>query len=145
MRTLLVDGLKAVNVGSVETANSGNRALDLMAKNRFDLIITDLEMENDNGIELIERMQKGRYIEDPLVAVIVLSANTIQSMFLSTRDVGTIEFFANPVSAKALYNRISAIIKAPRDFICTDDYFGRGRGRKRNMSYKGPERRRDKR
>jgi two-component system, chemotaxis family, chemotaxis protein CheY len=144
MRTLLVDALKAMSVGSIEAANSGSRALDLMADNRYDLIITDLEMENGNGIELIEGIRKGRNIEDPLVPIIVLSANTTRSMILSTRDAGTTEFLAKPVSAKALYNRISAIIEAPRDFIRTDDYFGPDRRRKRDTPYKGPERRKDK-
>ena len=69
-----------INVGSVEAANSGNRALDVLASIRFGLIIIDLEMENGNGIELIERIQKGRYIEDPLVLTSVLSVNTTRSM-----------------------------------------------------------------
>ena len=82
MGTFLVDGLKAMNVGSVEAATSRNCALDVLTSNRFDLIIIDLEIENGNGngIELIERIQKGRYIEHPLVPISVLSANTTRSM-----------------------------------------------------------------
>jgi CheY-like chemotaxis protein len=80
MRTFLVDELKAINVDSVEAANSGNRALDVEASIRFDLIIIDLEIENGNGIELIERIQKGCYIEGPLAPISVLSANTTRSM-----------------------------------------------------------------
>jgi CheY-like chemotaxis protein len=80
MRTVIVDGLKAINVDSVEAANSGNRVLDVKASIRFDLIIIDLEMENGNGIELIERIQKACFIEGPLVPISVRSANTTRRM-----------------------------------------------------------------
>ena len=44
---------------------------------------------------------------------------------LSTRDAGMIEFPAKPLSAKASYNRIPAIIEVPRNFIRKDNYFVR--------------------
>jgi two-component system, chemotaxis family, chemotaxis protein CheY len=143
MRTLLVDALNAMSIGSVSVANSGNRALNLMANNSYDLVITDLEMENGTGIELIEAIRKGQNIEDPLVPIIVLSANTTRSMITSARDAGTTEFLAKPVSAKALYRRISTIIETPRNFIRTDDYFGPDRRRRQDPAYKGPKRRKD--
>jgi two-component system, chemotaxis family, chemotaxis protein CheY len=143
MRTLLKDALNAMNIGAVDVANSGKRALDLMAHDRYDLVITDLEMENGNGIELIDAIRTGRNIEDPLVPIIVLSANTTLSMITSARDAGTTEFLAKPVSAKALYRRISAIIEAPRNFIRTDDYFGPDRRRRQDPNYTGPRRRKD--
>jgi two-component system, chemotaxis family, chemotaxis protein CheY len=143
MRTLLVDSLDAMGIGSVTIAHSGKRALDLMAHGSFDLIITDLEMENGTGLELIEAIRNGRNVEDPLVPVIVLTANTTRDMITSARDSGATEFLAKPVSAKALYRRISAIIEAPRNFIRTDDYFGPDRRRRQDPNYKGPKRRKD--
>lgn len=141
MRTLLTDAVKAMQIGRVKMANSGNRALDLMANNTYDLVITDLEMENGDGIELIEAIRAGRKVSDPLVPIIVLSANTTRAMITSARDAGTTEFLAKPVSARALYRRISAIIEAPRNFIRTDTYFGPDRRRGDDPNYKGPWRR----
>lgn len=143
MRTLLVDALNAMGIGSVDSANSGKRDLDLMANNSYDLVITDLEMENGTGIDLIDAVRKGRNIEDPLVPIIVLSANTTRGMITAARDAGTTEFLAKPVSAKALYGRISRIIETPRNFIRTDDYFGPDRRRRRDPDYRGPMRRKD--
>ncbi len=143
MRELLSDSLKAMNVGVVEIARSGNRAKELMANNSYDLIITDLEMEEGTGIDLIDTIRRGRNIADPLIPIIVLSANTTRSMIQAARDAGTTEFLAKPVSAKALYRRISAIIEAPRDFIRTDAYFGPDRRRRHDLNYDGPKRRKD--
>lgn len=141
MRTILLNALNAMQIGNIEIANSGRRAIDLMANNSYDLVITDLEMENGSGIDLIQSIRAGRNISDPLVPVIVLSANTTRSMIMSARDAGTTEFLAKPVSAKALYRRITAIVEAPRNYIRTDTYFGPDRRRRDDPSYKGPKRR----
>jgi hypothetical protein len=49
-----------------------------------------------------------------------------------------IEFPAKPLSAKALYNRISAIIKVPRNFIRTDDCFVRIAAESATRHLRGP-------
>ncbi|MDA9975955.1 hypothetical protein N9F34_03920 [Alphaproteobacteria bacterium] len=49
-----------------------------------------------------------------------------------------IEFPAKPLSTKALYNRISAIIEAPRNFIRTDDYFARIAAESATRRLRGP-------
>lgn len=141
MRTILNDALTAMGVGTIETANSGKSGLELLAKPGYDLVITDLEMENGTGIDLIQEVRRGRQVDDPLIPIIVLSANTTRDMITSARDAGTTEFLAKPVSAKALYARIKRIIELPRNFIRTDQYFGPDRRRHQDQGYKGPKRR----
>jgi hypothetical protein len=72
----------------------------------------------------------------------VVSTNTTRRLIQAARDAGTTEPLAKPVSAKALYRRISWIIEAPRNFIRTDAYFGPGRRRRHDLNYDGPKRRR---
>lgn len=141
MRAILLNALNAMQIGRVDVANSGNRAIGLMANNNYDLVITDLEMDDGSGIDLVQAIRAGGNLSDPLVPVIVLSANTTRSMIMSARDAGTTEFLAKPVSAKALYRRITAIIEAPRNYIRTDSYFGPDRRRRDDPKYKGPKRR----
>jgi len=45
-----------------------------------------------------------------------------------------------PFTAKALYDKIEAIIERPREFVKTQDFFGPDR-RRRRAEYEGPERR----
>ena len=54
----------------VETATDGNEALDVLNRSRFEVLVTDLEMPNMNGIELIAAVQGNMDTEDlPIVAI----------------------------------------------------------------------------
>ena len=54
----------------VVTANDGVQALEELARNRFSVVITDLEMPNMNGIELIAAIQGSLETEDlPVIAI----------------------------------------------------------------------------
>lgn len=54
----------------VETANDGVQALQAMAKRKFSVVITDLEMPNMDGFELIAAIQGSMDTEDiPVIAI----------------------------------------------------------------------------
>lgn len=55
---------------TVRLANDGDEALVLLNEQRFHVLITDLEMPNMNGFELIAAVQGGMATEDlPIIAV----------------------------------------------------------------------------
>lgn len=141
MRTLLLEALQAMDVKDVIIARNGAEALDKLKSASIDLVITDLEMEGGGGIELIKSVRKSRTVPDPLVPILVLSANTMSSTIMEARDAGMSEFLAKPVSAKALYRRISSVIEQPRNFVRTSTYFGPDRRRRNDPNYKGTMRR----
>jgi two-component system chemotaxis response regulator CheY len=59
-----VDGIEAV------TASSGFEALKILPRHKFDLIITDINMPDINGLELINFVKKNpRYRETPLFVI----------------------------------------------------------------------------
>jgi two-component system, NtrC family, response regulator HydG len=53
----------------VSTATNGEEALDLLAKQKFDIIVTDFKMPRMDGIELIQRIRA----QQPHARVILLS------------------------------------------------------------------------
>ena len=54
----------------VETANDGVQALEAMGKTKFSVVITDLEMPNMDGFELIAAIQGSMDSEDiPVIAI----------------------------------------------------------------------------
>lgn len=142
MRTLLVEALQAMGVTNITVARDGAEALDKLKTTQIDLVMTDLEMESGGGIELIRAIRKSRAAPDPLVPILVISANTMSSTIMQARDAGMTEFLAKPVSAKALYRRVSSVIEQPRNFVRTSTYFGPDRRRRNDPRYKGPRRRR---
>jgi two-component system, chemotaxis family, sensor kinase CheA len=62
----------------VETAEDGNVALDKLLEQKFDLIVSDLEMPNMNGFEFITNVRKGNTQSDiPAIANSSLNSQDI--------------------------------------------------------------------
>jgi two-component system, chemotaxis family, chemotaxis protein CheY len=143
MRRIIVGLLQGMDVTEIIEARSGKQALEKLRQNQFDVIITDLEMEDGNGFGVIDAIRGDDESPDPMLPIIVLSANTMKHTILQARDAGMTEFLAKPVTADTLYRRIVTIIEGARSFVRTGNYFGPDRRRKSDTVYMGPKRRRD--
>ncbi|MEC5321326.1 two-component system response regulator GlrR [Brenneria populi subsp. brevivirga] len=96
-------GMRLTSEGfSVMTAESGQEALRLLARERFDLVISDLRMDEMDGMALFSEIQ--RY--QPGMPVIILTAHgSIPDAVAATRQ-GVFSFLTKPVDRDALYKAI---------------------------------------
>ncbi len=70
MRSLIVSTLESLGDYEVVEAGSGFEALKILPGRRFDLIITDINMPDINGLELVNFVRSHpRYKETPLMIV----------------------------------------------------------------------------
>jgi two-component system response regulator GlrR len=111
-RLLLVDddpgllkllGMRLTSQGyQVTTAESGQQGLKLLAKERPDLVISDLRMDEMDGMQLFAEIQKTH----PGLPVIILTAHgSIPDAVAATRQ-GVFSFLTKPVDRDALYKAI---------------------------------------
>ncbi len=90
-----------------ETAASGEAALRLLAQNRFDLIITDLNLTGMTGIQLLTEVVS----EDPTVAVILITGYpSIQSAVEATRR-GVYQYLEKPVDRATLLEVVGEVFE----------------------------------
>jgi CheY-like chemotaxis protein len=68
---------------TITTASSASEALDCVASQPFDLVITDFKMQRMNGIELIARLRK----QSPAIPVILISG-FVDSLGLNEDNTG---------------------------------------------------------
>jgi CheY-like chemotaxis protein len=54
----------------VAAAASGEEALDMLKKTRFDILLVDIKMEGISGLEVLRQVKEG----DPDVAVVMITA-----------------------------------------------------------------------
>ncbi|MEC5343039.1 two-component system response regulator GlrR [Brenneria populi] len=96
-------GMRLTSEGfSVMTAESGQEALRLLARERFELVISDLRMDEMDGMALFSEIQ--RY--QPGMPVIILTAHgSIPDAVAATRQ-GVFSFLTKPVDRDALYKAI---------------------------------------
>ena len=85
-------------VGKLLTATSGMEGLDILQKNKVDIIITDLKMPNMNGLEMIKIAKKDGY-EGP---VIIISALSDSSTILKAVDIGIVKYIIKPIDTNQL-------------------------------------------
>ena len=90
----------------VETANDGVQALDAMARTRFSIIITDLEMPNMDGFELIAAVQGSMDTEN--IPVIAITGH--EEMQARMHDIqGLYGIFKKPWNDRELLKRVDVL------------------------------------
>ena len=81
-----------------EAAASGEAALALLAQNRFDLVLTDLNLTGMTGIQLLSAI----VAEDPTVAVILLTGYPSIQSAVEAAKKGVYEYLEKPVDRDEL-------------------------------------------
>jgi CheY-like chemotaxis protein len=90
----------------VVTANDGVQALEELSRNRFSVVITDLEMPNMNGIELIAAIQGSLETED--IPVIAITGH--EDMQARVHDIrGLFGIFKKPWNDRELLKRVDVL------------------------------------
>lgn len=138
MRDIL---LRGIGVEEVIEAKNGEEAITLMRELSCDVAIVDCAMRPVGGIEMTKRIRTGSEGIDPFLPVILVSGHAEIAEIIAARDAGANEYLAKPLSAKILDLRLSAIIKRPRPFIRSDNFFGPDRRRHAREGFEGDERR----
>ncbi len=92
---------------AVTTAASGARALATLTSTRPDLVLTDLVMDEMNGLELLSEIHK----QDPVLPVVILSGQARIPDAMKAAHLGVSEFLTKPVTATQLADTANALIR----------------------------------
>lgn len=105
-----------------------------------DIVILDWNMGPPDGLELTRLIRKDESSPNPLVPIIMVTAHGEMSRVLKARDAGVNEYIIKPISPKALYGRIEAVIERPRRFVRIGEFFGPDR-RRQTIEFEGEDKR----
>ena len=142
MRDLLRRLLNSLGVRDLEQAADGAGGLDLLKTNKFDFLMSDLEMKPMDGLEFTRQVRTTNTGHNPAVPIIMITGHADMERVRAARDAGINEFIVKPVTTKDLLLRITEIMERPRAFIRTATYVGPDRRRKIRVG-QGPMRRKD--
>jgi len=99
-REMLASAVRSIEGVEVHLAVSGFDALKVLPKHRFSLIITDINMPDINGLELINFVKKNpNYRETPLFVVTTEGREQDRARGLA---LGASEYVVKPVAAPGL-------------------------------------------
>jgi DNA-binding NarL/FixJ family response regulator len=129
----LLDGSAAVKV--VGEASSGRRALELCAQLKPDLVLTDVEMRELNGIETMRRIRK----EYPKTKVIMLSMYADPQYVFESLRAGASGYVLKDAAFTELLTAIRTVMSGSRYLspvlsnLVMDDYVNRANGNRSNL------------
>jgi two-component system response regulator GlrR len=101
-------GMRLVSEGySVVTAESGQEGLKVLCREKIDLVISDLRMDEMDGMQLFTEIQK----QQPGMPVIILTAHGSIPDAVAATQQGVFSFLTKPVDKDALYKAIDSALE----------------------------------
>jgi CheY-like chemotaxis protein len=144
MRAILVTALRGLGFPQIREAADAAEALRVVADFAPDLILTDLIMPAQDGVQFA-RAVRAADGEGAFVPIIMVTGHPSLARVTAARDAGVDEFLAKPVTGQALAERIRRVVEERRAFVRSGDFFGPDRRRRATPGWRGPFRRADDR
>ncbi|MBD5081603.1 MAG: response regulator transcription factor [Ruminococcaceae bacterium] len=95
----------------VSSAINSETAFDMLSKNKYHLILLDINLPETTGFEICKELRKASS-----VPVIFASARTSESDRITGFDIGGDDYLPKPYSMKELLSRVNALIRRAYGF-----------------------------
>jgi two-component system, chemotaxis family, chemotaxis protein CheY len=110
IRRMVAASLQELNDIRFEEASNGLEAIELLARERINLLILDLNMPEMHGLEVMQFMRShARYSEIP---IIVLTTKFDTESRRSARDGGASQYLTKPFDPVSLRKHASSLLTA---------------------------------
>jgi chemosensory pili system protein ChpA (sensor histidine kinase/response regulator) len=115
-RALVVDDSRAIREAMtsmlgregwiVDVAEDGTHALEMTRQSRYDLVVTDLEMPELGGFELIARLRRDARFET--TPIVIITSRVSPEHRRRARELGVRALVAKPITRRKLLEALSA-------------------------------------
>jgi len=102
MRKIIIRSLKAVGVQDIVEAKDGQEAFDQFQGGGFDLVLTDWNMPNKNGLELVKDIRG----VDTNVPVVMVTTEGERSRVLEAIQAGVSDYLLKPFTSDSLREKL---------------------------------------
>ncbi|HVO91395.1 MAG TPA: response regulator transcription factor, partial [Terriglobales bacterium] len=101
---------KESDVDFVGEADNGQKTLDLARKQRWDVVILDITMPGEGGLEVLQELRRER----PKLPVLVLSAHPEDQLALRLLKAGAAGYLTKDKAPEVLLSAIKKILRGGR-------------------------------
>jgi two-component system chemotaxis response regulator CheY len=113
IRDMVESSLVQLGYMDIESAEDGVEALELANQEEYDFIITDINMPNMDGLELIRNLRdKLAYASVPIM---VLTTEWSESMKQKGKEVGATSWIVKPFDTELLDKAIAETMQKARE------------------------------
>jgi two-component system chemotaxis response regulator CheY len=107
MRKIIIRSLNAVGIADVTEAGDGQEALAKFGESPFDLVLTDWNMPNKTGLEVIE----GIRASGSKVPIVMITTEAEKRRVLDAIRAGVTDYLIKPFVPEALRAKIEQVCK----------------------------------
>jgi DNA-binding NtrC family response regulator len=107
-RSLLDSFLRSQGFETV-TADSGERALEILSAGKFDMMISDVRMSGLSGLETLRRVRQSRLGGTALPVLLVTAYTDVRDAVAAMRD-GAVNYLAKPIDLDELLDTVRQAI-----------------------------------
>ena len=110
MRCILVNTIQKAGYPNCQQAEDGKDALAKLMAGNFDLLMTDWNMPNMNGLELTEAVRSDEKMKD--IPILMVTTRNMKSDIISAIRTGVNGYIVKPFDTKTLHAKIEEIMKS---------------------------------
>ena len=109
MRKVVITCLAQLGYKNIVEATDGVEAFDAMNSQAFDFVITDWEMPNMSGIELLREIRKSEDFKK--IPVMMVTAEGLQENVIEAIRAGVNNYIVKPIDVDALREKMMKIFE----------------------------------
>lgn len=109
MRRIIKNILKEIGYNNVDEADDGSTALEKLKAAKFDFVVTDWNMPNMPGIELLKAIRSDDGLKH--TPVLMVTAEAAKENVVTAVAAGVNNYIVKPFTAAALKERIDIILQ----------------------------------
>ncbi len=108
MRRILLNTVQKAGYPNCQEAEDGKDALAKLMANEYDLLMTDWNMPNMNGLELTEAVRNGSNQKD--IPILMVTTRNMKEDIVNAIKTGVNGYIVKPFDAKTLNAKINEIM-----------------------------------
>jgi len=109
MRRIIRGLLKEAGYVEADEAEDGQIGLQKLYASQFDFVITDVNMPNMNGFEMLENIKQSEKLKD--IPVLMITAEASKDDVLRAAKIGAAGYIVKPFSKATLEEKINKILR----------------------------------
>ena len=108
MRRILVNTVNKAGYPSVNEAEDGRDALAKMMAGKYDLLMTDWNMPNMSGLELVEAVRADANFKG--IPILMVTTRNLKEDIINAIKIGVNGYIVKPFDAKTLNAKINEVM-----------------------------------
>lgn len=108
MRRIVRNLLKEIGHSNVDEAEDGQAALNKLKSNAFDFVVSDINMPNMNGFELLRSIREDAGLKS--LPVLLVTAEAKREDIIMAAQIGASGYIVKPFTKATLEDKLAKIL-----------------------------------